>query len=121
MEACFVLRDKVAFHIDREPVMNWLDRQPTDRAICLFSQGGRFVKDIISDAPLEMLDEEAQKALDLEAFNHTLVEVVAALPRLLDAMCHGFVKKFGLSIDRGVRQGHRIVYFFDPRLDERVQ
>jgi hypothetical protein len=114
MSACFTLRDKVAFHVDADPLLAWLDRQPGDRAICLFSQGGKYVKDIISDGPLEMLDEEAQRAINLEAFVETLGHVVAALPRILDAMCHGFVAKFGLAVDLGVRDGHYIVHFYNP-------
>ena len=116
MNACFTLRDKVAFHVDPEPLLAWLDRQPPDRAICLFSQGDKYVKDIISDGPLEMLDEEAQRAINLEKFIETLGRVVAALPRLLDAMLHGFVEKYGLAVEFGVKDGHHIVHFYSPDL-----
>ena len=114
MNSCFTLRDKVAFHVDADSLLAWLDGQPHDRAICLFSQGDKFVKDIISDGPLEMLDEETQRAINLEAFVETLGHVVAALPRLLEALCHGFVAKFGLAVDFGVRDGHHVVHFYNP-------
>jgi hypothetical protein len=114
MEACFTLRDTVAFHADAEPLLAWLDRQPSDMAICLFSQSGGYVYNIISDGPLQMVNEEAARVLNIEAFNRTLVEVVNALPRLLEAMCHGFVAKFGLAVDFGIREGHRIVHFYEP-------
>lgn len=114
MQACFTLRDKVAFHVDADPLLAWLDRQPHDRAVCLFSQGDKYVKDIISDGPLEMLDEEAQRAINLEAFVETLGHVVTALPRLLEAMVHGFAVKFGLGVEFGVKDGHHIVFFYGP-------
>jgi hypothetical protein len=114
MKACFTLRDTVAFHVDAEPLLAWLDRQPTDRAICLFSQSGKYLKDIISDGPLEMLDEEARKAIDTQEFTETLSLVVAALPRLLDAMLHGFVEKFGLVVEFGLKDGHHTAYFYGP-------
>jgi hypothetical protein len=115
MEACFTLRDKVAFHADAGRLLAWLDRQPQDRPICLFSQSGQYLKDIISDAPLQMLDEEAQRIIDLKPFVETLGHVVAGLPRLLDAMCHGFVAKYGLAVDFSVRAGHHVAYFYQPR------
>jgi hypothetical protein len=111
MTACFTLRDRVAFHADAEPLMTWLERQPKDAAICLFSQSGNRVQDIISDGPLQMLDHEVQKALNVQAFNDTLVHVVAALPRLLEAMCHGFVSKFGLTTNFRLVNGHHVVCF----------
>ena len=120
MNACFTLRDKVAFHVDADPLLGWLDRQPQDRAICLFSQGSKYVKDIISDGPLEMLDQEAQRTINMEAFIATLGHVVAALPRLLEAMCHGFVAKFALAVEFGVKDGRHIVHFYssDPRSEK---
>jgi hypothetical protein len=114
MQACFTLRDKIAFHVDADPLLAWLDRQANDRAICLLSQGDKYVKDIISDGPLQMLDEEAQRAIDLESFADTLVHVVAALPRLVEAMCHGFVKKYALAVEFGIRNGHHVIYFYKP-------
>ena len=113
MKACFNLRDTVAFHADAQPLLEWLDRQPPDQAICLFSQGGPFVKDIISDAPLAMVDHEARRVIDTEHFMDTLGHVVAALPRLLEAMCHGFGAKFGLAVALGVKEGHHVVHFYD--------
>jgi hypothetical protein len=59
-----------------------------------------------------MLDEEAQRAIDLETFIETLGHVVAGLPRLLEAMFHGFVAKYGLAVEFGVRDGHRVVHFY---------
>jgi hypothetical protein len=102
MKACFTLRDQVAFHVDAAPLLAWLDKQPADRAICLFSQGGKYAKDIISDGPLEMLDEQARKAIDTQEFMKTLSLVVAAFPRLLEAMLRGFVDKYGLAVEFGV-------------------
>jgi hypothetical protein len=119
METCYELRDTIAFHADAEPLLRWLDRQPEHEAICLFSQQGKQVANVISDAPLAMLDQTIQRTLDIRTLtlgglNDILVEILAAMPRLLEAMIHGFAVKFRLAVEFGVVEGHHVVYFCDP-------
>lgn len=112
MVACRTLRDKVMFHGDVGPFMDWLDAQPPTEAVCLFSQGGPQIKDIVSDAGALTLVRSADQALDLAEFSDTLSAVSRALPRLLEAMIHGMVAKFDLAMEAGVRKGHHIVLFY---------
>ena len=64
----------------------------------------KYVKDIISDGPLEMLDEEAQRAINLEKFIETLGRVVAriAAVRRWGNALHGWQKRKGCKGERAI-------------------
>lgn len=110
---CDHIRDKFAFHIDREPVMDWLNGRPPLEGVGVMSQFGPLHQDFVFDAAAFAVFEATEKLL-IDDFDRTISEVVLALPYLIEAMVRGFAKSKELTVEAGEKDGDNIVFAYEP-------
>ena len=113
MTTCNHIRDKFAFHADKEPVMNWLAGRPPLEGVGLMAQFGPFVEDIVFDAAAFAV-HEATEALLIDGFEKAIADVVLGVPTLIEAMVRGFVATRNLTLEMGERNGESIVFAYEP-------
>ena len=113
VETCDHIRDKFAFHIDKEPIMDWVTGRPALEGVGVVSQFGPHHEDIVFDAASFAIFEATEKLL-VDDFDKTLSEVVLALPYLVEAMLYGLAKSRSLSIQATEKDGDNIVFIFEP-------
>ena len=98
------IRDKFAFHFDRDPFLNWLDAQDGYDAMLMYMIGGRHASnEIVFDASAKAVAAAFQE-LEEPGFGHQLASAINAIPHVADALVRGFMQKFGLVVDSSDRQ-----------------
>ena len=113
IQSCDRIRDKFGFHVDREPMMDWVTERPPDNGVIIMSQLGPENQHLVFDAAgLAVL--EAVEALMVNDFDKTVAEVVLALPWLVEAMVRGFAVSKGFGYESRVEGDNEIVYFRSP-------
>jgi len=113
IKTCDHIRDKFAFHADKEPVMDWLSGRPPLEGIGLKAQFGPHVQDIVFDAAAFAVFEATEKLLT-DGFDKTIADVVFALRHLVEAMIRGLIVSQGLTVEMGDKDGENIVFAYEP-------
>ena len=111
--SCNQIRDKFAFHIDEEPVMEWLNARPPLEGVGVASQLGPQNQDFVFDAAAFAIFEATEKLL-VNDFDRTLSQVVLVLPYLIEAMTRGFANSKNLTIEVGEKDGENIAFAYEP-------
>ena len=110
---CAHIRDKFTFHIDKEPLMDWLAGRPPLEGVGVMSQFGPLHQDFVFDAAAFAVFEATEKLL-VDDFDKIVSEVVLALPYLIEAMVRGFAKSRKLTVEVGEKDGEHIVFAYEP-------
>lgn len=71
------IRDKFAFHADKEPVMEWLNSRPPLEGVGPMAQFSPHVQDIVFDAAAFAVFEATEKLL-IDGFEKTIADVLAS-------------------------------------------
>jgi len=104
IKTCDHIRNKFAFHADKEPVMEWLNGRPALEGVGLMAQFGPHVEDVVFDAAAFAVFEATEKLLT-DGFDKEIADVVFALPHLVEAMIRGLIVNRGLTVERGDKDG----------------
>ena len=113
IKTCDHIRDKCAFHADKEPVMDWLKGRKPLEGVGLMAQFGPHVQGIVFDAAAFAVFE-ATETLLVDGFEKTISDVVVAMPYLVEAMIRGLIKSKSLTIEIGEKDGENIVFAYEP-------
>jgi len=100
IKTCDHIRDKFAFHADKEPVMEWLNSRPPLESVGLMAQFGPHVQDIVFDAAAFAVFEAAETLL-IDGFEKAIADVVFALPHFVEAMIRGLIVNHALTVEMG--------------------
>lgn len=109
MKTCNHIRDKFAFHADKEPVMEWLNGRPPLEGVGLMAQFGPHVQDIVFDAAAFAVFDATEKLMN-DGFDKVIADVVFAMPHLVEAMVGGLIVNKGLTVEMGEKDGENIVF-----------
>jgi hypothetical protein len=104
IKTCDHIRDKFAFHADKEPVMEWLKGRPPLEGVGLMAQFGPHVEDIVFDAAAFAVFEATEK-LVIDGFDKSIADVVFAMPHLVEAMVRGLIVSKALTVESGEKDG----------------
>ena len=113
IKTCDHIRDKFAFHADKEPVMEWLNGRPPLEGVGLMAQFGPHVQDVVFDAAAFAVFEATEKLLT-DDFDKKIGDVVFALPHMVEAMIRGLIVNLGLTLEIGDKNGENIIFAYDP-------
>jgi hypothetical protein len=113
IKTCNHIRDKFAFHADKELVMEWLNGRPPLEGVGLMAQFGPHVEDIVFDAAAFAVFEATEKLL-IDGFEKAIADVVFAMPHLVEAMIRGLIVNQGLTVEMGEKDGENIVFAYEP-------
>jgi hypothetical protein len=112
IKTCSHIRDKFAFHADKEPVMEWLNGRPPLEGVGLMAQFGPHVQDIVFDAAAFAVFEATEKLL-IDGFDKSIADVVFAMPHLVEAMVRGLIVGKTLTVEMGEKDGENIVFAYE--------
>ena len=112
IKTCNHIRDKFAFHADKEPVMDWLNGRPPFEGVGLMAQFGPHVQDIVFDAAAFAVFEATEKLL-IDGFEKAIADVVFAIPHLVEAMVRGLIVNHALKVEAGEKDGENIVFAYE--------
>lgn len=113
IKTCNHIRDKFAFHADKEPVMEWLNSRTPLEGVGLMAQFGPHVEDIVFDAAAFAVFEATEKLM-IDSFEKAIANVVFAMPHLIEAMVRGLIVSRGLTVEMGEKDGENIVFAYEP-------
>jgi hypothetical protein len=113
IQTCNHIRDKFAFHADKEPVMESLNGRSPLEGIGLMARFGPHVQDTVFDAAAFAVFEATEKLL-INGFEKAIGDVVFAMPHLVEAMVRGLIVNQGLTVETGEKDGENIVFAYEP-------
>lgn len=112
INTCNHIRDKFAFHADKEPVLKWLNTRPSLEGVGLMAQFGPHVEDIVFDAAAFAVFDATEKLL-ADGFDKIIGDVVFAIPHLIEAMVRGAIALWGLTLELGEKDGENIAFAYE--------
>jgi hypothetical protein len=112
IKTCNHIRDKFAFHADKEPVMEWLNGRPPLEGVGVMAQFGPHVQDIVFDAAAFAVFDATEKLM-IDGFEKAIADVVFAMPHLVEAMVRGLIVNKGLTVEMGKKDGENIVFAYE--------
>jgi hypothetical protein len=112
IKTCNHIRDKFAFHADKEPVMEWLNGRPPLEGVGVMAQFGPHAQDIVFDAAAFAVFDATEKLM-IDGFEKAIADVVFAMPHLVEAMVRGLIVNKGLTVEMGEKDGENIVFAYE--------
>jgi hypothetical protein len=113
IKSCNAIRDKFAFHMDREPFMEWVTSRGAMEGVGIISQLGMQNQDFVYDAATFAVHEATEKLM-VNRFGELVSEVMLAIPYLVEAMVRGFATLKGLELSIEKNAEEDIVLAHEP-------